>query len=210
MSKIADHLRRLREESGLSQSEFAAKMGVNRMTINNYETGKRIPDINFAVRAADFFDVTIEYICGRSEYRDREDIETSIKKAERLALAIGEMPQSEGQQLLSDLSQLLEYAHEQDADTPTLLGTITTVEGIRTIIAEFTHLRYTIVNSSVELMRRGLPPEMVKQNGIEKIAGLSDAVLRSSKSLYGTLEMVSSMLQKELEQSLDEVLKKSE
>ena len=47
------------------------KPGVNRMTINNYELGKRVPDLDFAIKAADYFSVSLEYIAGRTEYTDK-------------------------------------------------------------------------------------------------------------------------------------------
>lgn len=39
--KISDRIKLLREENGLSQEKFAHALCVSRMTINNYETGKR-------------------------------------------------------------------------------------------------------------------------------------------------------------------------
>lgn len=40
---LADRLRKARELSGLSTVEFAARMGVSRTTVTNYEHGYRIP-----------------------------------------------------------------------------------------------------------------------------------------------------------------------
>jgi transcriptional regulator with XRE-family HTH domain len=58
-----EELRRIREESGLSQAQLARESGVDRATINKIEQGKRSPSIAtleslsraLAVEVADFF-----------------------------------------------------------------------------------------------------------------------------------------------------------
>ena len=57
----------LRLEAGLTQKELADKMGVHQSKISNFETGFIEPDIAALVKLGDIFDVSLDYLCGRSE-----------------------------------------------------------------------------------------------------------------------------------------------
>lgn len=60
-------LKFLREQRGFSQKEFAAEMGLPYTTYNSYETGKRAPDFDMLSRFADYFQVSVDYLLGRSD-----------------------------------------------------------------------------------------------------------------------------------------------
>jgi len=67
---LKDRLRALREETGLTQKDFAKKMNIANTTYNNYETGTREPDKETLKRFATFFDCTIDYLLGYSDIRN--------------------------------------------------------------------------------------------------------------------------------------------
>ena len=46
---------------------MAKVLGVTIRTITNYENGSREPKIAYLIMIADFFDVSIDYLVGRSE-----------------------------------------------------------------------------------------------------------------------------------------------
>ena len=48
-------LKAARINAGLSQSEAAEKMGVNVMTVSNWETGKTIPDVGDFKRLCELY-----------------------------------------------------------------------------------------------------------------------------------------------------------
>ena len=60
---FARRLRELREKRGISQQVLADFCVISKSTIGRYENGERIPDIETAVRLADFFGVTMDYLC---------------------------------------------------------------------------------------------------------------------------------------------------
>lgn len=202
MMEIANRLRRLREEHCLSQLDFGNIMRVNRMTINNYETGKRVPDIDFTMRAADYFGVSVEYIAGRTEFRHREDMEVSAAKAERLMKAVESMPQIESQQMMLDLTALLELANEYDANVPVLIGLIGAIEEYRKILRGYVELEKSLVRSAAELKRQNIHPAQIQAACAEKATALSDYALDAAKSMFGTMRICSTMLQKELAATL--------
>ena len=59
----------LRREKELGQKELAAKLNLSIGTISNYENGVHHPDLNTLCRIADLFNVTTDYLLGRTGYR---------------------------------------------------------------------------------------------------------------------------------------------
>ena len=56
----------LRKERGLSQKQAAADLEVTQALLSHYENGKRECGLDFLVRAADYYNVSIDYLLGRS------------------------------------------------------------------------------------------------------------------------------------------------
>ena len=44
-------------------------LGVTRWSVHNYETGKNRPDYDGLLALADYFDVSLDYLVGRSDRR---------------------------------------------------------------------------------------------------------------------------------------------
>ena len=53
-------IRRLREEKGFSQLEFAMALGVTQGAVSHWETGRRKPDIDDLVRIAQLLNCTLD------------------------------------------------------------------------------------------------------------------------------------------------------
>ena len=65
---MKNRIRDLREDANLKQSDLAAATGIDQRTISNYETGKTYPDSYSLIKLADFFQVSIDYLVGRTDY----------------------------------------------------------------------------------------------------------------------------------------------
>ncbi len=71
MSKaFAQAISSLRRSRGLSQREVAAGLGVSQALLSHYETGAREPGLDFVARICDYYDVTADYLLGRSANPD--------------------------------------------------------------------------------------------------------------------------------------------
>ena len=64
MYTFKERLKELREESKLSMTELANKIGVSPNTVSRWERGERIPNMDALISLAKFFNVTIDYLCG--------------------------------------------------------------------------------------------------------------------------------------------------
>lgn len=63
-NKIAD----LRKEKGLSQRQLAKELGTSQANLSRWEQGLNEPSIIECWKIADYFDVSIDFLCGKKEY----------------------------------------------------------------------------------------------------------------------------------------------
>lgn len=71
-SLFASRLKELRTERGLSQDAVGKIAGVSRYAVYTYEKGKAFPTAEGLMALADYFDVTLDYLLGRSDIRKWE------------------------------------------------------------------------------------------------------------------------------------------
>jgi transcriptional regulator with XRE-family HTH domain len=67
MEIIAGRLRTLREDAKLSQEKIAPIVGMKQSSVNRYENGQSNPSFETLLRYADYFDVSLDYIFGRTD-----------------------------------------------------------------------------------------------------------------------------------------------
>ena len=67
MTIIGERLRGLRQGVMLSQTKVARLSGATQSSINRYENNVAIPNIKVLLWYADYFDVSLDYILGRTE-----------------------------------------------------------------------------------------------------------------------------------------------
>lgn len=63
----------IRESAGLTQEELAQAVGVDRVTVANWESGKTEPKLSQACKIANLCGVKIENMIGGSENEGSED-----------------------------------------------------------------------------------------------------------------------------------------
>jgi MerR family transcriptional regulator, light-induced transcriptional regulator len=64
---LANRIKELRKNKGYTQKRLASLLGIGQTTVANYEQGTRIPDTEKLNRLADLFEVTLDYLLGRTE-----------------------------------------------------------------------------------------------------------------------------------------------
>ncbi len=62
-----NNLKKLRKENGLTQLSLQMKTGIEQALLSKYETGDRIPPTETLIILADFYNVSIDYLLGRTD-----------------------------------------------------------------------------------------------------------------------------------------------
>lgn len=69
--KFREIIIKLRKEKDLSQEQLAKELNVSKSTIAMWETGNRCPSAEMYDQIADFFNVDIDYLYGRTKIRQK-------------------------------------------------------------------------------------------------------------------------------------------
>ena len=75
MTAFASRLAQLRKERSMSQHQLADALGMAHGSIGNYESGSRFPRYEDLEAIADFFNVELDYLCGRTNERPEFSLE---------------------------------------------------------------------------------------------------------------------------------------
>lgn len=67
-TKFAERLKELRTEKNLNQVELSVEIGVSKGIISLWENGLREPGMYSLIQLAKFFEVSIDYLVGISDY----------------------------------------------------------------------------------------------------------------------------------------------
>lgn len=60
-------LKELRKKRKISQLKLALDLNMSQNSISRYETGEREADYETLIKFADYFDVSLDYLLGRSD-----------------------------------------------------------------------------------------------------------------------------------------------
>ena len=79
MKICGERLRALRESINYSQVKFAELFEIGQSSVVRYEKGEASPSLELLVRVADYFDVSLDYIMGRTDQPQGELYEVKPK-----------------------------------------------------------------------------------------------------------------------------------
>ncbi len=78
--RFARTLSRLRHEKGVSQRQAAQELGVSQALLSHYENGIREPGLAFVVKVCDYYQVSADYLLGRSTRRTETEGEAACSQ----------------------------------------------------------------------------------------------------------------------------------
>lgn len=99
MNELSKKLRWLRSQKGISQKELARFLHCSPSTVSNYENAVYAPGLDILVLLADFYEVSVDYLLGRTFYPYPTELQHKIIY---------------GQYTLSQFLCLLEHLTEKD------------------------------------------------------------------------------------------------
>ena len=84
-------LKLLRTTKNKTQNEIATELGITQNTYSNYESEKTEPDIATLIKLANYFDVSLDYLCGRQWNNQIGYIPESKKEVVQFVLQLNEI-----------------------------------------------------------------------------------------------------------------------
>ncbi|MCD7947294.1 MAG: helix-turn-helix domain-containing protein [Oscillospiraceae bacterium] len=118
MKIVAERLRTLRNRLGISQVKMAPIVGLKQSTINRYENDQANPTLETLLHYADYFDVSLDYIFGRTDdpqgklYEYRPKIEESAPEMEKFIEMCFDPKSPMNERLKETLAKMLKEAKE--------------------------------------------------------------------------------------------------
>ena len=70
MEIFAERIKNLRLERSLTQEAVGEIIGVKRYAVYSYEKGRACPEMKSLVALADYFEVSMDYLAGRTDKRE--------------------------------------------------------------------------------------------------------------------------------------------
>ncbi|QOR33953.1 helix-turn-helix transcriptional regulator [Clostridium sp. 'deep sea'] len=103
MSTLSVRLKQARKHAKLTQNEVSLKTSINRATLANWEVGRTEPDTNTLSRLADLYNVSLDYLFGKTnELYSYENANSNSKQQ------ITDMLKNDDQELLEFWNTLKE------------------------------------------------------------------------------------------------------
>lgn len=83
-------LKELRIKNKLTQDDISKIINTNRQNISRYENGEVEPNINTLIKLADYYNVSLDYLCGRVWHNQIGYIPDDKKDLVNLTLKLNE------------------------------------------------------------------------------------------------------------------------
>ena len=118
MKIVGERMRQLREEAGISQNKLAKLIGIQQSSLNRYESGFSNPTPETLLWFGDFFDVSMDYIFGRTDmynyYQDTQEFHRMQYHTVPTRMSFSEKQMMEVKKVLSHQQEALYIYHQQE------------------------------------------------------------------------------------------------
>ena len=78
MMPFGDVLKKLRKQNDLTQNQLGTVLGISESTVGMYERGQREPSFEMLEAIADYFNVDMDFLTGRSNIQRKYSFSPSI------------------------------------------------------------------------------------------------------------------------------------
>lgn len=108
---IGEKIKELRKNKKISQEQLGNAVGVSKMAISYFEKGKKAPSRETLEKIADYFDVTTDYLLGRSEDPELNEEEDKIvsEEGKNILALIESLPEDERKKAWEQLEMYVTY-----------------------------------------------------------------------------------------------------
>lgn len=101
MATFPERMKALRKEKDITLEELSEILGTTKATLSRYENNLRIPNVDFIDELANFFNVSTDYLLGRTDIKNQsEKISNAVEDDPELIEFWNELKEREDLQLL--------------------------------------------------------------------------------------------------------------
>ncbi|EOR25322.1 putative transcriptional regulator [Clostridium sartagoforme AAU1] len=148
LSLFAQRLKDLRSEGNYTLEEFSKKLDLPAQTINRYELDQRTPKIDTVDQIASKLNVSSDYLLGKTDYKNWEELASNITQLESLESYISSLgykiePAYQGAVSGSSQEESERLAMEADSDPNFPTWKVTTKQGNTFIVSLAEHEQLT-------------------------------------------------------------------
>ncbi|WP_250673513.1 helix-turn-helix transcriptional regulator [Paraclostridium ghonii] len=100
---FSERLKKLRCDNDMKQADLAKILGVSASTIGMYEQGRRTPDLEVLNKIATHFQVSVDYLLGRTNIKNFKDFPPEVQNLTEMLLNADESKVKILERLLKEL-----------------------------------------------------------------------------------------------------------
>lgn len=104
---LGKRIKKLREKNNLNQLELSKILNISNTTLSQYEAGNRTPNDEIKEKVADYFNVSVDYLLGRTEICSPE-VENS-KKDRCYVIDVSDLPE----EAIKQIEDYIEYIRQK-------------------------------------------------------------------------------------------------
>lgn len=110
-------LKELRLEKNINQSELGKIIGISPSTVGMYEREQRFPDKDILLKIADYFEVTVDYLLGRTDEKiPKPKLDESIKTISAKKININEDLPDEAYDKINEYIKMVEMMYKNKGE----------------------------------------------------------------------------------------------
>lgn len=114
---FTQRLKNLRKQAGLTQQEIAQSLQTSRQNYAQWENGKRKPSQETLEKFADYYNVSIDYLTGKSDIKDATTIdEDKLDQAIEKSLGFNGKPATEAEKASMKEALMIYLESLKDSD----------------------------------------------------------------------------------------------
>lgn len=103
---IGDKLVELRKSKKKTQQDMADILGIVKGTYSSYEQNRRTPDNEMQIKIADYFDITLDELNGRTPKEPSDDFDAFMFEDKE---AFDALPEEVKQELIKEINEKIEF-----------------------------------------------------------------------------------------------------
>lgn len=109
-------LKEVRKKRKLTQYQAAEKMGLSRGQLANYEQGSREPDYDTLLKIANFYNVTTDYLIGKSDdpRLTAEEAERVINEYKEIIDILEGLPEDKKEEKIAQIKAYARFIKENE------------------------------------------------------------------------------------------------